>query len=151
MGDDSIFPDHPYLSNIDEQSSHLGFKLTDEIVGAQPLENCTFCGFSFAYRSCARIYSYAPVPNVNKILSSSLYNRKNNSYRFAFVKLAALKVLLYGTEYYDWVCRMLALYQDKYMVNMIAEIQYDKVLPLASCINSVKSDVAIQRLIYGME
>jgi hypothetical protein len=151
MGDDSIFPDHPYLSNIDEQSTHLGFKLTDEIVGAQPLENCTFCGFSFAYRSCARIYSYAPVPNINKILSSSLYNRKNNSYRFAFVKLAALKVLLYGTDYYDWVCRMLALYQDKYMVNMIAEIQYDKVLPLASCVNSVKSDVAIQRLIYGME
>jgi hypothetical protein len=110
MGDDSLYLAHYVWDEIGSSALELGMEMTDEIEGDVPLEQAKFCGFRWKLSEQYGQYTYAPDADCDKLIASILYYRKNNSYRFTFVKLCAMKVLFApnADNKYDWICEMIS-------------------------------------------
>lgn len=151
MGDDSIYFDSPEFDGIDGSASQLGVVLTDESDGAVPLTQAVFCGFGFIYH--ATYSAWFPRPNASKLLDSLIMHRKNNSDRFEFVKLCAMKVLFFplSDSNYQWIVDRISFMRDHKHLKMFAESQHDVVLPMHSVYAQELTESQIKRLYLRLE
>lgn len=150
MGDDSIYPDRAELQSLDDDGHDIGFTITDELEGLVSLFKAKFCGFGWAIHVNHPFY-FIFRADTDKVMSSIFRHRKNNSWRFTLAKLFAAKVLLYGTQHYEYVCMMIAFIKTHYYREILAEKRFDDVLPVDALFKQEKSEREIGALILGYE
>lgn len=105
LGDDSVLPRHTDFLHFVEDCHDLGFTLTQEKMG------CTITEVEFLNNSFVLISGiFLPRPNFDKIRSNIYYHFKQRSWRLAYVKVAAYKVLSFYHSPYVEEARLLLNY-----------------------------------------
>jgi len=96
MGDDSVVPHHEDFYGAQDIALELGFTIKPE-APTGPLSSAKFvnCNFSVVKLSTGRDY-WLPHPNFDKILANIFFHFKSSSWRLAFVKCCALRVLAWN-------------------------------------------------------
>jgi len=146
MGDDSIFEDRDEFADTVSRASELGFKLTLEASG--PMEHCTFLSRGFYFDSKKRCYIFRP--NFDKLMSSVFFWFKRSSWRLAFVKLCAVRQMVYAFD--DWRQEIDYLIQycfSKHNDDMIREGHLDELITYNSVVGALMSNERNELLIYG--
>jgi len=146
MGDDSIFEDRAEFADTISKASDLGFKLTLEASG--PIEQCTFLSRGFYFDSKKRCYIFRP--NFDKLAASVFFWFKRSSWRLAFVKLCAVRQMVYAFD--DWRQEIDCLIQycfSRHNDDMIREGHLDLLITYNSVVAALMSNERNEFLIYG--
>jgi len=98
MGDDSIMTDDSKWDGLIDSASHLGFVFEPEAIGengthAVPIHQAKFLNFGFRYVVSLNVYTFES--NYDKMLAGLFFYKKSNSWRLAYAKACALRVMCY--------------------------------------------------------
>lgn len=149
FGDDSIAEEDSRLSNLFNAAADLGFKLELETEPG-PLEKCTF--LSSAFHFCSERKKWIQKPNFEKLFSNIFYNFKKSSWRYAYVKLAAARKLVYAfpaqrEQIDDYISYVIHHHHG----DLVNEVHIDCDLTFKATVSQLMPNTQNDFLIYGDE
>jgi hypothetical protein len=146
MGDDSIFENRSEFADMIPKASVLGFKLTLEASG--PIEHCTFLSRGFYFDSKKRCYIFRP--NFDKLMASVFYWFKKSSWRLVFVKLCAVRQMVFAFDNWRLEIDCLITYcLTRHNDDMIREGHLDELITYNSVVSALMDNERNEFLIYG--
>nr|UQB75986.1 RNA-dependent RNA polymerase [Flumine Astrovirus 4] len=149
FGDDSIAEKHALLRNLFQAAEDLGFKLELETVPG-PLKDCTFLSSSFHYLK--ERHKWIQKPNFEKLFSNIFYNFKKSSWRYAYVKLAAARKLVYAfPEQREQIDDYLSYVIHHHHGDLVNEEHIDCDLTFKATVSQLMPNAQNDFLIFGDE
>lgn len=147
MGDDSIIADHDWVGLTRSVARHLGFEIKLECpVGL--LSESSFLNAGF-HRVTEMWYMR---PNFDKLRASILFNWKSRSWRLAYVKVCAYRMLVFPFERYrveaDAMLDYILRHHDD---DMRREASMDSKITYFSALAARMSDSDNRFLVSGLE
>jgi hypothetical protein len=127
MGDDTVIPDHEDFKDIQEDCIDLGFNLEPEILHVD-IEHVVFLNSGVHLKNGV----YYPKANFEKIRANIYYNFKKNSWRLAYVKCCAYRVLAWFYDKERNEAEELIRYIDKHHKNAMKNEQVPELTELSA-------------------
>jgi len=121
LGDDSVIPHHPDFCDLQSDAKELGFFLEPEALSVT-IDGVVFCNNMFVYIDGM----YLPKPNFEKIRTNIYFHFKKHSWRLAYIKVCAYRVLAWMFKEYRDEAEMLCRYiLEKHGMEMVNEQNLD--------------------------
>jgi len=147
MGDDSIIQYRPWVEHLISRARDLGFDLKFE-VPISPIRDAVFLNAGFHWSGLMWYFR----PNYDKIRASIFFLWKSRSWRLAYVKVCAYRMMVFPfAEYRREADRLLKYIVDKHGDEMKNEHSMDSKITYASALASLMSDEENHFLTTGLE
>lgn len=147
MGDDSIMQYRPWMTNLISRARDLGFELKLE-VPISPLRDAVFLNAGFHWSGLMWYFR----PNYDKIRASIFFLWKSRSWRLAYVKVCAYRMMVFPfVEYRREADRLLRYIIEKHGDEMRNEHSMDSKITYHSAIASLMTDEENHFLTTGLE
>jgi hypothetical protein len=147
MGDDSIIQYRPWVEHMISRARDLGFDLKLE-VPISPIRDAVFLNAGFHWSGLMWYFR----PNYDKIRASIFFLWKSRSWRLAYVKVCAYRMMVFPfAEYRREADRLLKYIVDKHGDEMKNEHSMDSKITYASALASLMTDEENHFLTTGLE
>lgn len=149
FGDDSIAEEDYRLTNLFRSASDLGFNLELESTPG-PLNTCQFLSSAFYFSTERK--KWIQQPNFEKLFANIFFNFKKSSWRYAYVKLAAARKLVYAfPEKRDIIDDYLSYVINHHHGDLMNESHIDCDLTFKATVSQLMPNTQNDFLIFGDE